>query len=198
MRTSDRTARGIWIEPSGEGKALVVDGAVQSVTLTSPESLFGYWPLMLPDVRPQQALVLGLGGGTLVQLLFRRFGPLPLLAVDDDERVVALATAEMGLDPASLTIVIADAFEWVAKAQHRFDYVAIDLYRGGEVPARAFTSAFLRNLRRLLTPGATVVLNMAADRQAQARLIRFARWFRVDGTRKFGKNLIVHAHTRPR
>ena len=198
MRTSDRAARGVWIEPSGEGKALVVDGAVQSVSLASPESLFGYWPLMLPQVRPKRALILGLGGGTLVQLLFRRFGPFPLVAVDDDERVIALATAEMGLDPTSLAIVRADAFDWVANARQHFDYAAIDLYRGGDVPVRVFSVSFLRDLRRLLAPGATLVLNMAADASAAARLARLSRVFRIDGSRKTGRNLVIYAHTRPR
>lgn len=198
MRSSDNVARGIWIEPSGEGRALVVDGAVQSVSLKSPESVFGYWPLMLPEVRPRNALILGLGGGTLPQLLIRRFDRVAITGLDDNKTVIELATCEMGLDPEIMTIVHADAYEWVSQAAERFDYVAIDLYRGGEVPRRTFSTSFLRSVRTLLLPGARVVVNLVRDESTQERIDRLSRMFRIVQSRTAGKNLVVHAQLRRR
>jgi spermidine synthase len=190
--TTENEAEGIWLEPSGAGTALVINGTVQSVSLASPESIFGYWPLMLPTVRPEHALILGLGGGTLAQLLLRRFGPTRITGIDIDERVIALASAGMGLDTGALRIVVADAFTWVETARERFDYVAIDLFRGGEVPRQAFSTRFLRGVRGLMAPRGMLVANLAKDEQATERIARLGRLFRAIDVRKAGKNLIVH------
>ena len=196
MPRDEGPSRGIWIEPSGAGKALLIDGTVQSVSLSSAESLFGYWTVMLPAVRPSNALILGLGGGTLAQLLIKRFGPVPLTGVDDTPSVIELATSELGLDPADLTIIFADAFEWAANTRERYDYVAIDLYRGGDIPRQVFSTAFLSNIRRIVSRRGLVVVNMAKDADADTKLGRLSRFFRLEQVRPVGKNLIVHARPR--
>src|SRR5579875_2945345 len=58
---------------------LLLDGAVQSIAPGGEAG--GYWPLLLPPARPESALVLGLGGGTVARLLMERFGPLPIAGV---------------------------------------------------------------------------------------------------------------------
>src|SRR6476660_2731631 len=88
-----------------EGRlALFVDGVVQSVAAEGRE-VEGYWAALLPSVRPRRALVLGLGGGTVVHLLRRRFGELAVVGVDDDGEVLALARAELGLEQPGLAVV---------------------------------------------------------------------------------------------
>jgi spermidine synthase len=198
MRDADNEAKGIWIDESGAGKALLVNGTVQSVSLDSHESLFGYWPLMLPESRPRNALILGLGGGTLAQLLLRRFGPIPITGIDDSEAVIILAETELGLDREAIRVIITDAFEWVTQTKERFDYVAIDLYRGGEVPRRAFSTSFLRSVRELMLPAGRIVANLAQDDSSQERIERLSRLYRVLQTRKAGKNLVVHGQLRRR
>lgn len=193
MQPGESTAKGVWIEPSGEGKALVVDGTVQSVSLASPESVFGYWPLLLPEVRPRRALLLGLGGGTVAQLLLRRFGPFAIIGVDDNPTVIELAVQELGLDPNAVEIVIADAFAYVAACRERFDYIVIDLYRGGAVPSQVFTVPFLRQLRRLLYPRGHLALNLVSDPFLARRIERLARFFWLERTQTIGKNVVIHA-----
>src|SRR5438067_13106073 len=94
-------------------RALIVDGAVQSVAAEDGHRGSGYWAAMIPNVRPRRALILGLGAGTVAHLLTRRFGPVPIVAVDDDPETVEVARGEFGLDLENLEIVIADAFEFV-------------------------------------------------------------------------------------
>src|SRR3954454_19502731 len=79
------------IGEDGGRTALLVDGVVQSVAVSSPDQADGYWWDMLPDVRPRRALLLGLGGGTVAQLLQQRFGDVALVGVESDERVLTLA-----------------------------------------------------------------------------------------------------------
>src|SRR3954470_16900915 len=85
---------------------LLVDGTVQSVLADDPS---GYWSLMVPDVRPSRALLLGLGGGTIARLLADRFGALPIVGVDEDADVIGFAQ-ELLRDLSDLDIVQADGF----------------------------------------------------------------------------------------
>src|SRR5712692_7509253 len=74
-------------EDSGRA-ALLVDGVVQSI---SPEDGLvggGYWAAMVPDDPPRNALILGLGGGTLARLLQARWGEVPIVGVDNDPDIV--------------------------------------------------------------------------------------------------------------
>ncbi len=173
-------------------RALLVDGIVQSVAVEGP-TLHGpgYWPAMLPDARPRHALLLGLGAGTIAHLLVGRFGPLPIVGVEADPEVLALARAEFGLDLPSLTVVEGDAFEYVAACTERFDYVAVDLYRGAELQARVLARPFLRSLKRLLLPGGQVYVNLFLDRRTGRRLHRIKQIFPWAEWEPVGKNAVV-------
>src|SRR3954468_806161 len=89
---------------------LLVDGTVQSVLADDPS---GYWTLMVPDVRPRRALLLGLGAGTIARLLAERFGDVPTVGVDEDADVIGFAQ-EILRDLPSLEIVQTDGFAYVA------------------------------------------------------------------------------------
>ena len=94
---------------------LRVGGVIQSVGVNETYQA-DIWDAMLPRERPANALILGLGGGTIASLLAQRFGALPITGVERDPAVVWLARHEFGLDAlAHLHIVVADAFDY---AQH--------------------------------------------------------------------------------
>jgi spermidine synthase len=181
----------------GGRAALAIDGVVQSVAVGDGAAPTGYWPAMLPDRAPRDALLLGLGGGTIAHLLIGAFGPLPIVGVDDDRAVVAVARAQFGLDLPNLEIVVADAFAYAAACPRRFDLICVDLFRDGQIPARVCGSAFLTRLRRLLRPGGLVTFNLARDRRAGDRLRQLARHFVVVRRTLVGFNLVVHCALEP-
>jgi spermidine synthase len=145
---------------------------------------------MVPSHRPSRALLLGLGAGTVARLLVARFGTVPIVGVDDDPSVIALAREELE-DVPSLEIVQQDAFEYVATATAAFDLACVDLYRGAEIQAGIIHRPFLRQLRSLLEPRGLAVFNLAQDRQTDTRVTRLGRVFRVLRTEQVGKNLVV-------
>jgi spermidine synthase len=171
---------------------LTIDGAVQSVAVASGAPPAGYWPAMLPARPPRDARLLGLGGGTIAHLLVGACGPIPLVGVDDDPRVLALGREAFGLTLPNLEVVLADAFQYVATCSHRFDLVCVDLYRDGRIPRRVCASPFLVRLRGLLRPGGAATFNLARDRAAPNRLAQLARYFRVERRILVGFNLVVH------
>ena len=172
-------------------RALLVDGVVQSVAVEGPTLGPGYWPTMLPDARPRRALLLGLGAGTIAHLLVRRFGPLPMVGVEADAEVLALARAEFGLALPSLAVVEGDALAYVGACGQRFDYVCVDLYRGAELERGALARPFLRALKKLLLPGGLAVFNLFRDRRTARRLHRLQQVFPWAEAQTVGKNVIV-------
>ena len=172
-------------------RALIVDGAVQSVAPEDGHRGSGYWAAMIPNVRPRRALVLGLGAGTVVHLLTRRFGPVPIVAVDDDPEVIDVARAEFDLDLANLQVEICDAFEFVAATDERFDLILVDLYHGPR-PARGMLSrAFLAGLRRILLPRGQIVINCFDSYLTPARAAQVQASLRIKEVVAAGSNRII-------
>ncbi|MGI8553798.1 MAG: spermidine synthase, partial [Dehalococcoidia bacterium] len=159
-------------------RALIVDGAVQSVAPEDGHRGSGYWAAMIPDVRPTRALVLGLGAGTVVHLLSRRFDAVPIIAVDDDPEVVAIGRAEFGLELPNLRIEIADAFSYVSATRERFDLILVDLYHGNNPAHGLFSRPFLSNLRQISLPHAQVIFNCFSTFLTAKRLVRLQSTFR--------------------
>jgi len=174
-------------------RVLLIDGVVQSVLDDAAED--GYWGAMVPDVRPERALVLGLGGGTIPRLLHARFGPLPTVGVDIDADVLDFAARELALLPGlDIELVQADAFELVHEAAERgdrFDYACVDIFRADEMPPEVTRRPFLRALKRLLAPRGLAAFNVFGDRRTDDRVRRIERVFRVLERRPVEKNVIV-------
>jgi spermidine synthase len=172
-------------------RALIVDGAVQSVAPDDGHRGSGYWAAMIPSVRPRQALVLGLGAGTVVHLLTRRFGPIPIVAVDDDSDLVEFARHQFDLDLTNLEIVIGDAFEYVRESHDRFGLILVDLYRGAQPAGGLVSRVFLSGLKNLLEPRGQVVFNLYSSYLTPKRIARLQLVFHTVTTVNAGANRIV-------
>lgn len=173
--------------------ALVVDGVVQSVAVVGLDIGRGYWPAMLPDEPPRSALILGLGGGTIAHLIHLRFGSVPIVGVDDDPLVLATGRDAFGLASLpNLRVEVTDAYAFAATCRDRFDLVVVDLFRGGQVPRGVTATLFLRDVRRLLTPGGLATFNLVRDGRAASRIHRLAKVFLLEKQVLTGFNVVVH------
>jgi spermidine synthase len=159
-------------------RALIIDGAVQSVAPEDGHRGSGYWAAMIPNVRPKRALILGLGAGTVAHLLTRRFGPVPIVAVDDDAETVAVARDEFDLNLENLEIIIGDAFEFVEACQEHFDLILVDLYHGSRPAAGLVSRPFLDGLVRILDRHGQIVFNLYSGYLNEKREARLRTAFR--------------------
>src|SRR5438132_6811579 len=91
MRRAATSQQDVRIGDDGGRAALMVNGVVQSISPADVLTDGGYWAAMLPDIRPRRALILGLGGGTLAQLLQSRWGAVAIVGVDDDPEILSIA-----------------------------------------------------------------------------------------------------------
>lgn len=171
--------------------ALIVAGVVQSVAVEAAEAS-SYWSAMLPDVRPARALLLGAGGGTLAALLTRRFGGVRIVAVDDDARVLALGRCHFYLGLPTVQPVLADAFAFAAACPGRFDFIAVDLFRGGERPRAVLGRPFLSDLRRLASPRGSIAVNLFRDRRLATSIARIERVLTVTRRVEAERNTVLH------
>lgn len=177
-------------------KVLRVGGVIQSVAVDE-RYIPDVWDAMLPRRQPASALILGLGGGAIAQLMTRRWGPLPMVGVELDPAVVWLARREFGLDAlAHLSIVTADAFAWVAACDQRFDAICVDLYTAGKMAHGVLGASFLRDLRRLLTPRGEVAFNLWRSAYLPDQLRRIERAFSIIAMDEADDNIVVHAAPR--
>ena len=181
----------------GGRAALLVDGIVQSISPQDGLASGGYWAAMVPDDRPHRALILGLGGGTLARLLQARWGgECAIVGVDDNPEVLGIATEVGWLPRSGLDIVVADAFEYVQTCRERFDYIAVDLFRGENLVARAYGKPFLKRLRALLVPRGRLAVNMFSDIRMLLRINRIGTFFEIRDQVGIGGNVVVHARRR--
>lgn len=188
--------RRVWIGEDEGQTALLIDGVVQSVLVEDGPLGPGYWVLMLPDVRPARALLLGLGGGTIAHLIWRRFGPVRIVGVENDPAVARLARSAFGLDVPSLTLIEDDAFVYVEHDQPPYDYVAVDLFAQDAVPRRVFSRPFLRRIRALLTPGGLAAINFFRDRRTEDHARRLREVFPRVELADSRKNVVARCRAR--
>ncbi len=171
-------------------RALFVDGVVQSV---APEDAAGgYWSAMLPQERPSSALLLGLGGGTVAHLLLERFGPLPIVGVDNSPAMIALGGVAFGDLPAPIELVQDDALSYVRAGERRFGFIAVDLYRGGALARGVLALPWLRMLAARLEPSGTVAINLFNDVLRDERVAKLERVFDRVALHTVGANVVFH------
>jgi spermidine synthase len=178
-------------------RAIAVDDVVQSIEVRADDITPGYWPEMLPARIGRRALLLGHGGGTVAHLLLRLSRAVEVLAVDDDEAVLALARSDprLRIDDPRLTLEHGDAFAFarrLVEVGERFDHIAVDLYRGKEMVRAALARPFLRRVSALLEPDGTVAFNLPRDRRTARRLRRLGQHLGLVETRLVGLNCVVH------
>jgi predicted O-methyltransferase YrrM len=197
----------------GWGTALEVGGVVQSVSVpgSSPDDASaprdaeprpgpggGYWGLLLPPSCPGRALLLGLGAGTVAQLLARRCPDTALVGIERDPEVLVVAREAFALDSlARLEVVEADAFTWVAEhavsSPGAFDLICLDLFVAGRLAPGTLATPFLRQLAALLAPGGTLTVNLMVTARTPEQVQRLRRVFTLTRELRLRGNLVVHA-----
>ncbi|HUW22125.1 MAG TPA: fused MFS/spermidine synthase [Candidatus Bathyarchaeia archaeon] len=134
----------------------------------------------LPEFEPvPNVLLLGLGGGSVIRLLKKRWPKAKILAVEIDSHVVVIARTYFGLDNLpGLKIATNDAFEVINERKEgiedsNFDLVIVDIYLGKELPGFAEREDFIFQLKRLLTPRGVLVFNHLLDEAGKKTVDQF-------------------------
>lgn len=161
----------------GQYRALLLNGAYQTVTLAGTNTSFASYPLVMADLAwraaplGKRALVIGLGGGILPSL-FSSFG-VATRVVEIDAAVLELAERYFGFDPTKVEVTIADGRQFLASIVERYDYILLDAYAGEVVPVHMLTEEMMGTVARHLNPGGVMVLHYSGYRSGnEARPLR--------------------------
>lgn len=109
----------------------------------------------------QRVLVLGLGGGTVVQLIKARYPEAKIVGVEIDPEIIKVGKKFFKLDRIdNLEIINDDAIKWVDDYQkNKFDLILVDLYIGGEFTQGVASEKFLKKLKKLLSKKGIIIFN---------------------------------------
>ena len=122
------------------------------------------------------ALVLGLGGGSLVRALRHARTDLQISAIESRPAVLEAAVDWFCMDDSdpSLELVCADAAEFLENSPDSFDLVFADLYLSEGVNPIQNTQDFLDACRAHLNPGGILLLNHWCSEFRDSQLARQA------------------------
>lgn len=197
-RTSRDTARATpFVTIEAGRKVLRVGGVIQSVSVDETYAR-DIWDAMLPRERPENALILGLGGGTIASLMTQRWGQIPIVGVERDAAVAWLARHEFGLAALpNVEVMVADAFEFTRTCQRQFDAICVDLYVAGRMSHGVLGGAFLRDIERLLTPEGIATVNLWRGPYLTDQLHRLGRHLSIREVTEVEENVVVTCGRRP-
>src|SRR5690606_37409791 len=111
--------------------------------------------------RSSRVLVLGLGGGSVLDLLRKKYKYSgEITAVEIDPAVIEIAKSQFNIERHTpLEIVCANAYDFVKSSRLKYGLVVIDLFIDVSVPLRFFSSEFLENIFAVLEPIGEVLFN---------------------------------------
>ena len=154
----------------GKERRLVVGGLVQSINADAEDVEERIWGQLARvesgELRVENALILGLGGGTVAHLLTKKFGPIPIDGVEIDPLIVEIGKNFFDLGKLkNLNIIIGDAVDPISRQQFNhltiqpYDLVIVDLYCGSQYPKGAESDEFFAGLKNLTHPRGSIVFN---------------------------------------
>jgi len=144
------------------GRSLMVNNAVQTILdLENPEYSLWDWAYYFPlaaSIYPKgsDALLLGLGGGTLLKQ-FQRLG-FDVDAVELDGRIRDVAYEYFFVDR-DVPVIVDDARHFLNTTDRRYDVIALDLFHNETPPMHVLTVESFRRIKQVLKPGGMMMIN---------------------------------------
>ena len=110
----------------------------------------------------KKALILGLGGGSIANLIGRFWGEVEIIGVDIDPVIVELGQKYLGMP--EVETIIGDAVEVIRNTKYeirdtKYDLICLDTYVEDQFPKKLESETFLRNVKGLLAKDGVLVVN---------------------------------------
>jgi spermidine synthase len=117
------------------------------------------------DESCENVLVLGMGGGSVVQTIRDSFHSTAFIElIEIDPEIIRIARDEFRIQNcANINIVNADALQYVKACGNKFGVIIVDLFIIDEVPASFVSASFISAICRLLKPAGMVIFNTMHD-----------------------------------
>lgn len=129
------------------------------------EKVLNYGLDFIPLEDIKSVLILGMGGGCIINSLKNRYTcHAPITAIELDPVVIDIAEEEFGItESEDLKIITGDAYNYVMDTKERFDLTIIDVFIDLHVPEAFYKPAFWEAMTRLVTLNGFVLFNTGID-----------------------------------
>jgi len=109
----------------------------------------------------KNTLLLGLGAGSVVDLLRNEFGYKgAITAVELDEQILEIAKNEFHIESfGPLTIIKGDAFEIVKTHKKRYDLIIVDIFIDNSIPQQLYEFDFWKPIHHLVSDNGYIIFN---------------------------------------
>lgn len=113
----------------------------------------------------KNVLILGFGGGSVAELLFRKNSTsIAISGVESDETIIEIGRKYFPVfNRPMLTVVIEDAEQFCKEHTATYDLVIADLFHEDQVPEQFRTEEFIKNLERLTATEGTLLFNTISE-----------------------------------
>ena len=157
------------VRAAGQTRRLYTDGVFHSQYNPEHEVAGGVWDALMlpvffyPPETIKRVLVLGVGGGAVIQQLQRYIKPVEIVGVELNPVHIMVAKRFFGVTSKSAQLIQADAIKWIENySGPPFDMIIDDLFgeEDGE-PVRAVKAnkAWFEKLNGHLSPDGVLVIN---------------------------------------
>nr|WP_223271659.1 fused MFS/spermidine synthase [Colwellia hornerae] len=135
---------------------------------TAPQRLvFNYTKLLFSGLllieQPKSILIVGLGGGTMSNILQQLYPTSKITNVEIDPAVVKVARQYFGfLENQAVSSVIQDGRIFIKRAlirKQQYDWIILDAFNGDYIPEHLLTQEFLQEAKDLLSPEGVLSAN---------------------------------------
>lgn len=130
--------------------------------------------------RVDRVLLLGLGGGSIIRSLLKKYHfKGSITAVEIDEVVIELAAKEFQVrDSEQIRIVEGDALDYVLRMKEPFPLVIVDVFIDDTVPEPFYSKEFCDGLRRCISQNGFVLFNLGINTVRHEGSEEVVRYFR--------------------
>ena len=123
-------------------------------------------------------LILGLGGGCVIQTLNKVVGHnKSIIAVDIDPVIVIIAKEEFKLSAVkNLEIICDDASNFILNNRSKFDLIIVDLFIDTEIPSPFFEIPFWKNIVDASSKNGNILFNASLDSKNENEILNIASY----------------------
>lgn len=161
----------IKVKESKGVRRLVAQGYTQSRSLDDVGKTNHYWDRFrenLPQIsNDSTVLILGLGGGTIAEILKNKYDSLKIKGVEIDPIIVELGKKYFYLDDKSIDIVVEDAGKYIGKDSSKYDIICVDIFSRDKVSNLLDSKKFLTQVQNHLKKEGVVIINRICRNQGE-------------------------------
>jgi spermidine synthase len=152
---------------------LLVNGSPQSGSYIANLWNHAFDHFSIQIQKPENALVLGIGGATVVSLLSDYFPQIVQTCIDIDKVIIDIAKKYFSVSSIpNISVIHADAKPYVKQLIARkktYDCIIIDLFIGSSIPPFVGKKQFILSIYKLLSPKGFLCINYLCEMEYQAK-----------------------------